>query len=318
MPTSIKTLFSDARAAQGIRAHTPKGFSEPTHMLTTPKMRGTILSLCEPVPNIAAYFDDQGKLRRVPKGRPASTPVSIDPLTVARAHSRFAAAGVNLLLRAPPLTPQPVGQQGVVVMQRELSGMSVIQPLPMNVVADDADTPVVVSLPVKSASVDWSDENSTPAYAVQLEIPRGDYRDRLHDGSLDQVLTVAILAGAGRIADHALMTALAAASLTEFSLAAAASSGLAFGELRAMVGTAGNGATVGQDGALRASGIAAELTDTGLHTFVGAFDHAAVLLDSEIRVFAEKTSLDGALTVTVLASAAALLPDKSKFWRVAP
>lgn len=317
MSTSLKSLFLNARAAQGVRVHTPVGYTEPTYVESVSKMRGTILSLCEPVPNIAAYFDNQGKLRRIPKGRPGAAQATVDPLAVARAHSRFAAAGLHLMLRAPALPPQPVGQEGVIVMQREVSGMSIIQPLPLGVVADDEESPVSTVLPVKSASVDWSNEESTPAYAVQLEIPRGDYRDRLHDGSLDEVLTVAILAGAGRIADHVLMTALAAASLADFSLAAAASAGLAFGELRAVVGTGGHGASVGQDGVLRATGIAAELTDTGAQTFVGAFDHAAVLLDREIRVFAEKTSLDGSLSVTVLASAAALLPDKSKFWKVA-
>lgn len=317
MSTIIKNLIANARAAQGVREHTPVGYSEPLRIESVSKVQGTILDLTEPVPNIAAYFDEQGKLRRIPEGRPSVTDATIDPLSVARAYSRVAAAGAHLILRSPALTPKSVGSHGVVVMQREVSGMSVIQPLPMTMVPDGEDTPILTTLPVKSAVVDWSDEDSTPAYAVRLEIPRGDYRDRLHNGTLDEVLTVAILAGAGRIADHALMTALSAAPLSDFSLARAASTGLGFGELRALIGTSGDGAAVGQDGVLRASGIAAELTDTGARTFVGAFDHAAVILDREIRVIAEKVSLDGALAITVFASAAALLPDAEKFFKVA-
>lgn len=312
----LKQLFANARAAQGVRAHFPVGYTEPSYVEAVSKLRGTVLDLCSPVPNIAAYFDDEGKLRRIPNGRSTAVSASLDPLVVARAHSRFAAAGAHLIARSPAISPKSSGSQGIIVMQREVSGLSVIQPLKMVAVADNEDTPVLSSLPIASAAVDWSDEGSAPAYGVRLEIPRGDYRDHLHNGTLDEVLTVAILAGAGRIADQAIMAALDAASLGEFSLANAAA-GLRFQDLRAVIGTSAVGAAVGQDGVLRASGIAAELTDTGASTFVGAFDQAAIMLDREIRVIAEKTNRDGALAVTVFASAAALLPDASKFWKVA-
>lgn len=313
---TLKSLFEAARAAQGVRAHFPVGYTEPSYVETVSKLRRTVLDLCNPVPNIAAYFDSEGKLLRIPNGRSTVASASIDPLVVARAHSRFAAAGAHLIVRSPAIPPKPSGSQGIIVMQREVSGLSVIQPLKMVAVADNEDTPVLSSLPIASAAVDWSDEGSTPAYGVRLEIPRGDYRDHLHNGTLDEVLTVAILAGAGRIADQALMTALDAASLGNFSLANAAAAGLGFQDLRAVIGTSAVGAAVGQDGVLRASGIAAELTDTGASTFVGAFDQAAVMLDREVRVIAEKTNRDGALAVTVFSSAAALLPDPTKFWKV--
>ncbi len=317
MSTAIKSLFANARAAQGVRLHTPVGLDQATHAIPTSQVRQIFLDLTQPLPNIAAYFDDEGKLRGTPKGRSNVSQVTINPLSVARASSRLAAAGAHLILRAPAIPPQKSGQPGIVAMQREVSGFSVIQPLQLTAVADEAESPLLTELPVKSASLDWSDEIRAPAYGVQLEIPRNEYRDRLHDGTLDEVLTVAILAGIGRIADQALMTALAAASLPDFSLAAAASSGLTFHQLRAMVGTAGVGAFVGQDGMLRASGVAAELTDTSTQTFIGAFDHAAVVLDRDVRVIAEKTGKAGALAVTVYGAAAPLLPDKAKFWKVA-
>ena len=317
MSAAIKSLIADARAAQGVRMHTPAGFDHPTHVVPVSQARQIILDLCQPVPNISAYFDDQGRLRRIPAGRRNLSQATVDPLAIARSTSRLAAAGAHLILREPPIPHKDSGHSGIIVMQREVSGFSVIQPLPLSAVADNTDSPLLTELPVKSASLDWSDENRAPAFGVQLEIPRNEYRDRLYDGTLDEVLTVAILAGIGRIADQALMDALSAASLPDFTLAGAASSGLAFHQLRAIVGTAGVGATVGQDGVLRASGVSAELTDTGNQTFIGAFDHAAVVLDRDIRVIAEKTGKAGALAVTVYGAAAPLLPDKAKFWKVA-
>ncbi|WP_237384570.1 hypothetical protein [Xanthomonas campestris] len=115
----------------------------------------------------------------------------------------------------------------------------------------------------------------------------------------------------------ALLSALSAASLANFSLAAAAAQGLRFADLAALIGTSATGATVGQDGVLRAAGVAAELTDATAGTFVGAFNQAAVILDREVRVVADRHSLDGELLVTVFTSAAALVPRAGVFFKVA-
>ena len=115
----------------------------------------------------------------------------------------------------------------------------------------------------------------------------------------------------------ALLSVLSNASLQNFSLGAAAAAGLCFDDLRGIVGTTGAGAAVGADGVLRVSGVAAELTDTGAGSFVGAFGQAAVILDRDVRIVADRSSRDGDLQLSVFTGAAALVPDPAKFFAVA-
>ncbi|MDG4483536.1 hypothetical protein G8D20_12305 [Xanthomonas vesicatoria] len=240
----------------------------------------------------------------------------MNPLTAARAHSRVAQAGAVLLLRDPHIQPQPTGLRGDVVLSRQVSGITVIKPLAVRPVADGAGIPDQTALPVLQASVDWSEEGSAPVYGARLVLSRSDFRDRLHNGTLEQSLFASILAGVGAMADQALLAVLSGANLPEFSIAAAAAAGLPFNSLRALVGTAGAGATVADDGTLRAARVLAELTDATPGTFVGAFNSAAVMLDHEARVIVDRGATDGSLVVTVYGSAAALIPDLSKFWKV--
>ncbi|PPT99401.1 hypothetical protein XaraCFBP7407_02820 [Xanthomonas arboricola pv. arracaciae] len=240
----------------------------------------------------------------------------MDPLAAARAHSRVAQAGTVLLLRAPHIQPQPTGLRGDVVLSRQVSGITVIKPLALRPIADGAGTPDQAALPVSQAHVDWSDEGATPVYGARLVLSRAAFRDRLHNGTLEHSLLASILAGIGAMADQALLTALSGANLPEFSIGAAAAAGLPFNSLRALVGTAGAGATVADDGTLRAARVLAELTDATAGTFVGAFNSAAVMLDNEARVIVDRGATDGSLVVTVYGSAAALIPDPSKFWKV--
>ncbi|MBV6850873.1 hypothetical protein [Xanthomonas euvesicatoria] len=277
------------------------------------------ISLLGPVPaNLATYFNDKGELRETPSGRPAVSSFILDPLTIAAAHSRAAAAGARLLIRAAAIAPRPIGTgPDLPVMQRETSGFSVIKPMPLAVVADGANAAISTALPIWSASVDWSDEGTSPTFGTAFRLSRQDYKRRELDGTLDELLSASILAGVGRAADVALLSALSAASLSNFSLAAAAAQGLRFADLAALVGTAAAGAAVGTDGVLRAAGVQAELTDATAGTFVGAFNRAAVILDREVRVVADRSSLGGELLITIFTSAAALVPRAGVFFRVA-
>lgn len=314
---TLKSLFEAARNA-ATHDHRFDAAGDVRLAIPTSTVRATEINLTAPLsPSIATLFDANGRLRHSPKGRPSVVDFTLDPLTVARAHSRCAAAGAHLLVREEPQRPRRIGTGvDVPVFVREVHGLSVVQPLPMAVVPDGADAVVAAALPIKSASVDWADESSTPSFGAALRIPRDDYRNRLHDGSLDELLTAAILTGVGRIADMALLSALANAALPTFTLAAAAAAGLQFGDLRAIAGTAAAGAAVGADGVLRVAGVAAELSDAGAGTFVGAFGQAGVILDCDIRIVADRSSRDGDLAVSVFAGAAALVPDQAKFFKV--
>ncbi|MCL1500776.1 hypothetical protein M3O40_17560 [Xanthomonas nasturtii] len=309
-------LFQAARNASPVSARQPAGFNEPLHFLPTSTQQQSTLRLDQSLQNLASYFTADGELRRIPEARPAVTEALIDPLTAARAHSRVAQAGAALLLRDPHIQPQPTGLRGDVVLSRQVSGITVIKPLTLRPVADGAPIPDQTALPFRQASVDWAEEGATPLYGARLVLSRADFRDRLHNGTLEQSLLASILAGIGAMADQALLTALSGANLPEFSLAAAAAAGLPFNSLRALVGTAGAGASVADDGTLRAARVLAELTDATAGTYVGAFNSVAVMLDHEARVIVDRGATNGSLVVTVYGSAAALIPDPSKFWRV--
>ncbi|WP_017915286.1 hypothetical protein [Xanthomonas sp. SHU 308] len=319
MSDEIKNLLQGARTAQGATVFTDAA-GDVRHVMPASTARYSALDLAGKVsPSLAGLFDADGRLRSTPKGRPAVVDFALSALDIALAHSRCAAAGTLLFVREEPLPPRRIGTgPEIPVLAREVSGLTVVRPLTMAVVADGANATVATALPLASASVDWSVQSSAPSFGAALEIARDNYRNRLHDGSLDELLQASILAGVGRIADQALLAALSAASLGTFSLASAAAAGRQFGELRAIVGTAAAGAAIGADGVLRAAGIAAELTDSASGTFVGSFGRAAVVLDREVRVVADRSSRDGALKLSVFAGAAALVPDAQRnFWRVA-
>jgi hypothetical protein len=113
-----------------------------------------------------------------------------------------------------------------------------------------------------------------------------------------------------------LLSAIAATTPANFSLALAAAQGLKWGELRAIVGTSANGATVSQDGHLRAGGVPAELTADTASTIIGAFSRAGVAIGESVEVYFERIDSSGLLAVTAWASMLPLVPDASKFWLV--
>ncbi|MEA0742657.1 hypothetical protein QYY67_21630, partial [Xanthomonas campestris pv. campestris] len=237
MTTSLKNILDQARSESGVRVGYDNADNVRYVQRTGTAVAGT-LSLLGPVPaNLATYFREDGTLRETPAGRPSVSSFLLDPLTIAAAHSRAAAAGAHLLIREDAIAPRPIGAgPDLPVMQRETSGFSVIKPMQLAVVADGANAAVSTALPVWSATVDWDSETNSPTFGAAFRIERPDYRRRALDGSLDELLSASILAGVGRAADVALLSALSAASLANFSLAAAAAQGLRFADLAALVG----------------------------------------------------------------------------------
>ncbi|WDK00269.1 hypothetical protein JH262_12700 [Xanthomonas campestris pv. incanae] len=239
------------------------------------------------------------------------------PLEIARATSRCAAAGAHLLLREDAIAPK--ANNGITVFQREVSGFSLVEPARLVPSADGAAIPATVGMPIKTASVDWSDQDTAQIHASRFEISRAQLRKYRDEGNLTAIITASILAGVGQMADAVLLRALAAANLANFTIAAAATAGVSHTALRGLVGTAGAGATIADDGGLRAARVMAELTDATESTFVGAWANAAVLLDRTVSVVAERAGdvVHGGMVLTVLGSAVALVPDHGKFWKVA-
>lgn len=216
--------------------------------------------------------------------------------------SRVAAAGALVHVAAERPRPQPETDAGL-ALYSDLAQLRFIKPAEFATVADSA-------LPVLLSSVDWS---TVPNVAFRVVVSR---RTQKAVGGVDIETQIAhaILMGLARAADKTLLDAIIATTPTSFSLAAAAGRKLAFDDLRALVGTSATGAAVGQDGVLRANGVAAELTDTIGQTVIGSFRHSAVAIRPELLLHVERLSVNGDLKLTCHAALAALVPDPASFW----
>jgi len=157
-------------------------------------------------------------------------------------------------------------------------------------------------------------------YGLRLELSR---KELNHDfpGEINARIVNAIARGLPELVDRIVLEKLEAemlaanggTSLPAFSLAAAASKKLRFGELGAIVGTDATGAQY-EDGRLRVSGVPAELTGENANTFIGAFDRCAVAIYDDIRVLVERLNVDGSIAITCWVDAIALAPDAGYFW----
>jgi phage head maturation protease len=185
-----------------------------------------------------------------------------------------------------------------------------------NLAADTADA-AVASIPVKDAYVSLG-YGSTIAVrkSFRCKISHATRRD---DAGIFAALSHAIVHGIARAVDEVLLAAITAASPTVYTLAAAAAAGRRFGDLRALVGTAGNGAAVAQDGVLRAAGVPADLTASTAKTFVADWSRVGVAVHEQIDLVIDAVNKRGDVFVTVALDCHALLPEvSSSIWEVAP
>lgn len=166
----LSALIEEARNASGVKTRTPAGFDAPTRITPETIQRFGQLALDQPVSNLASFFDANGRLRRVPSGREATTFADVKPLEIARATSRCAAAGAHLLLREDAIAPK--ANNGITVFQREVSGFSLVEPARLVPSTDGAAIPATVGMPIKTASVDWSDQDTAQIHAIRFEMSR--------------------------------------------------------------------------------------------------------------------------------------------------
>lgn len=307
---SIRAMMAEADNAQTYRAHTPAGMQEPTAYIPTSAVRSMIATM--KTFSLPALFGADGRLRRVPGGAPAGTTVSLDAGVVAA--SRVAGAGAHVLVLPDKRKAHAVGATGVIALESIPTEFRTIEAAVFGNVDIDAegDAPIV-DLPVFGASMDM---RQAITKGIRFEIPRSERR-RVDPEQLSDEISVALTLGLARAADDILLSAIAATTPTAFTLAKPAAQGLRFAELRALVGTAGTGAAVGQDGALRAAGIPAELTADMTGTIVGAWDRVGVIVCEDVSVHFERLGNAGAQAVTAWATMLPLLPDANKFWAAA-
>jgi len=242
--------------------------------------------------------------------REAAGKVTTLPLAVAQ-RSRAVTAGARLFMVEPAVAAVPTGS-GEIALARRNGRFTVVEPAAL-VKTDDGDDLAASTLPFFAANVDME---TMPAYGCHFELSRADQRD-YNDGELADAALASLVMGIGRACDAELMAAIVASTPGAFSIGAAAAAGFEFQELRALIGTAGTGAAIGQDGTLRAGGVVGELTDASTATLIGAWSRAGVAVADDVRVIAERTGRNSALRLTAWANIQAMLPRPGCFWTAA-
>lgn len=306
--TRVRQLLTEAKQQTGFLSHTPPGFVEPTAYSSKPAAVSSVLGLnSELLPSLLAA--DGVHVTHAPLA-----PVGAASMTITAgiaAASRVAQAGAHVIVRREADSAVPTGQAGIVAMQATIGRFATIEAAPFATVTDDADV-AASDFPVERAALDWS---QSIAKAVRFELPRS-FQKSVGEDQLANELLLALTVGIARAADHVLLTAINAATPGAFSLAAAAARGLKFDDLRALVGTTGAGAVVGQDGALRVAGVSAELTADMAATIVGSFARSAVAVSEDVTLHIERRNTQGDLVATCWANFIPLVPDASAFWAV--
>ncbi|MDK3021719.1 hypothetical protein QO239_03745 [Cupriavidus taiwanensis] len=304
----LSGLLARARAEQAAVQHIAAGMDSPHAVTSKPAAASQFFDLRELF--LPSLMNADGIVTRAPAGEPAAKTTSVSAAVVS--SSLVAKAGAHVIVAAE--RPAPAGGlYDAPVLYRDAGALVIVDPATFGAVVDGADA-TTSALPVKSAAISWPD---APSIAFSTNITRRQGKDSGYD--LEAAVVQAIVMGLARAADKTLLAAIvtALAAAPTFTLGAAAARGLEFVELRALIGTAGTGAAVGQDGTLRAAGVLGELTPTIAETIVGSFTRAGVAIHPQIAVHAKRTSLAGNLELTVFANMLPLVPDAGAFWKAA-
>lgn len=319
---AIRELLDQAATAQIWAGRVPVGFTEPTAFVKSPAGRAGALNIT--TTELPALFDQDGRWKGL---QPAAIPAG-EVITLAgalAANSRVVRAGAHLIVENPADVLPVNGIPGAVA--RADQQFTTVEPAPFSFVLEDAEAPVS-ELPAYRRLVAWG---SAKPYAVRFEVKKSQ-RHAVGDEQLASELLGSIALGIARAADAAFMAEMQALEeiglIEPFTIGKAAAAGLAFPELRALIGTAGTGAIIGADGALAAlpstpstgfqsHGVKAELTAGTAGTYVGAFNRAAVAVTEEVMLTVARVDRAGTLAVTAWVSVLPLVPQPGTFWKVA-
>ncbi|CAE6852574.1 hypothetical protein [Paraburkholderia aspalathi] len=304
-------LFQRAKVEQGnIRFFTPNGDLRATHKGSS-SVRGLIDLNGDTLPKIQKA---DGTLKRAPSGTPAVENLKIDAAILRQ--SLVAQAGAEIIIYKDPAQAISTGLEGDVVMASKPAYFETFEAAPFALVAD-GDEVTVTPLPINRATIHVDAtgglQTDTGIYGLRFEFSRATLKSY---PSIEDAIMHAIVQGLARTADAVLTAGIIAATPAAFSLAAAAAAGVRMSELRALVGTSGHGATIDNNGVLRAAGITAELTPDMAVTVIGSFARSAVMIRSDVDVIVDRTNINGTLAVTAWAGLQALVPDATRFWTV--
>lgn len=307
-PNPLSSVLESAQRAMGYKY---VGTGENPHPVMQPAASAGEISLLDLIADGNPVSNGIHSLTQRPSGEQAA----LDPRAVIEANSRCAAAGARIVIVAPRDTLKLIDGQRTDLLygfKDDAAAVTVTDPALFALVADGADA-AAHALPMHVANISWG---TAPSYAFTTTISRADNIQPTGGEFLRRQMLQSVLAGLGQLADSVLLTKIDSLTPAAFSLGAAAARNLEFGNLRALVGTSGTGATVRQDGTLAVQGINAELTSSHAKTFVGAFGRSAIVLWSDLRIVAKRLSADGTVSVTCFANVLPAVPDSAAFWEV--
>lgn len=308
----LARLLDQGRNAHGIIPHVAAGFTE-AHAYS--KTRAAVSDVIELSGLLVA---DPGATRAlgVQGDTLPSLPKQIDLQASLMQRSRVAQAGARIVFQKPADRAIPIGS-GDIAYVEEPRYVTLVEPAGFSIVIDGDDVPATPHS-VKRSKINFT-AGVGHSFSVRRELTARQFREFGSDKVAQEIWDSFVL-GLPRVADHALLNQLldgSATPLDAFSLGAAAAQGIEFAELRALVGTAGAGAAVGQDGGLRVAGVPAELTPAMPATLVGSFARAAVAIHDSLVVHVERSGRNGDVKVTLFADVQALVPSRAYFWGVA-
>ena len=309
-------LLAVIRAAQQAWPYAERiapGATEPHAIIATPAAAGGGVPLSQ---TIIGALDGDARVNVAPRAnrRPGEVTTLRDEI---RKHSRVLSAGAHLLEVPPPLTPEAAARVGIPATERAVVGLQIAHPATFATPAEDGALPALALAEV--VSIDRGNLSEIATTGARVRITRADLWS-MPEPELAASVMLALASGAAEALDRALLGAMLAAlpddGTKDFNLARAAAAGLAFGELRALIGSAGAGASVGEDGELRAAGVAGELTAAATETLIAAWHRFGALVQPEVQVITTRLDAAGAVEITAFWGIAPLVPSARYAWRV--
>jgi hypothetical protein len=247
--------------------------------------------------------------------RPVGQTVDLDPKAVITASSRVVQAGAELIIATKPPAPLYGSHDGLVGFYQQPALVRAIDPAPFAAVTDGESATSAATLPMRDALFTWDE---TPSAAFSVNVTRAQNIQLGGGEDLRRAILESILRGLGEYLDSLLLTAISATTPAAFTFGLAAARHLKYDQLRGLIGTSGNGASVIGNGSLRAGpGIQAELTAAHADTFIGAFGRAAVAIWPTLNIHATRMDAAGSIQLTCFTNAQAIVPDEAAFWTVA-
>lgn len=222
--------------------------------------------------------------------------------------SRVLRAGAKPILVRMAQDAIPVAGE-VLAFQKQDTSFAVIEAAKFAFVLDGTQL-AASPLPVYR---EFLETDLIKTYGFRVELTRAEQR-QYAEGQLADTVLASMAMGVSRLVDAVLLSAIVSSAPATFTLGGAAAVGVEFGELRALVGTAGTGATIGQDGTLRAAGVPAELTPDTAPSIVGAFNRSAVAIMDDMTLVAERIGRDGDQAITCWINLDAMLPLPGAFF----